>query len=455
MKIVFITPASDIRRNFFIRRGYGFYDRPSPITGPLILGKILKDAGHEVEVYEELYGDLDLISIEKADVIGFSTMTSNVNRAYYLADYFMNRGKRVIIGGFHASAMPEEAKTHCTQVIVGEAENVIKDAVELKIRDDIIYAPAVKNLDEVPFPDYSILKTPFKAVNVNTTRGCLNNCSFCTTTRMFFPYRERSAENIIEEIEIYKRMGVKYLNFQDNNFTANKDKVKQVLKLMVEKDLVFRDVFFFSRSDIADDDELLGLFRKIGRPVVLVGIESTNQKSLDLINKKQNSNELFGRLRKLAENKIKLSASIVLGLDFDTLDDIRNTVAFCKKIKSFAIQPPPLTIFPGTPLFEQFEKEGRIITKNWDYYDMMHVMFSPVNMTPLELQKEFFKALRKFYTFSSSFGILLNFGLITFLKRVLLTIVSKGWLLFTRFFEKKFYLMLKKYRKKPPESFGF
>ena len=207
---------------------------------------------------------------------------------------------------------------------------------------------------------------------------------------MFFPYRERSVENIIDEITMYKKMGIKNINFQDNNFTANKEKVKLLLKEMIKKDLVFKDVFFFSRTDIAEDDELLELLRKIGRPVVLIGIESTNQDSLDLINKEQNVNNLEDNLKKLAKNKIKLSASVVLGFDFDKKEDLKKTVNFCKRINSFALQPPPLTIFPGTELFKQYEKEGRIITKDWQYYDMMHVMFKPKNMSSLDIAEGIF-----------------------------------------------------------------
>ena len=222
MKVIFITPASKIRRNFLFRLGYSLYDRPNPITGPLILGKILKDSGHDVEVYEELYSNINLKKIEKADVIGISTMTASAKRAYELGDYFLSKNKRVIIGGFHASALPEETIKHCSQVIVGEAESVITDIIEGKNEEEIVKSELVKDLDSLPFPDYSILKTPYITANINTTRGCLNNCSFCTTTKMFSTYRERSVDNIIAEITMYKKMGFKYINFQDNNFTANK-----------------------------------------------------------------------------------------------------------------------------------------------------------------------------------------------------------------------------------------
>ena len=161
MKIVFIVPASLIRRTLLYRIGGKLYGHTNVITGPLILGTILKQAGHEAEVYEELEKDINFGQIcADADVVGIYAMTSSAPRAYELADCLRRPGRRIIIGGIHPSSMPEEASIHADQVIIGEAENVILNAVEGKIRDKIIYAPPVENLDAVPFPDYSILKNP-------------------------------------------------------------------------------------------------------------------------------------------------------------------------------------------------------------------------------------------------------------------------------------------------------
>ena len=205
MKIVFITPAAKVRRNFIYRLGGAFYGQSNSITGPLILGRILKEAGHDVEVYEELYEDIKPEAIKDADVVGIYTMTSNVMRAYELGDILKNEyKKRVIMGGIHTSAMPEEAIKHSDQVVVGEAENVIVDVVEGNITEKIVYAPPVEDLDKIPFPDYSILKTPCKAANVMTSRGCPFECIFCTTSRMFHPYRTRTPDNVIEELDMYK-----------------------------------------------------------------------------------------------------------------------------------------------------------------------------------------------------------------------------------------------------------
>ena len=154
MKIIFITPASDLRRTFLYRVGCSLYGHSNSITGPLILGHILKNAGHDVSVYEELYKKLDYDGMLDADVYCISTMTSTAPRAYVIADYLHKKTKaRVIIGGMHASVLPEEALQHADQVIVGEGESVILDVVEGRITEKVVSAPCLQNLDDAPFPD--------------------------------------------------------------------------------------------------------------------------------------------------------------------------------------------------------------------------------------------------------------------------------------------------------------
>lgn len=426
MKVVFVTPAADIRRNWVYRLGGSFYGRSNSITGPLILGGILKREGYEVEVYEELYRDLEPRNIEDADVICIYTMTSNAPRAYELAGIFKREyKKRVIIGGIHASALPEEALRYADQVIVGEAETVIVDLVEGNIKEKIIYAPPVEDLDRIPFPDYSVLKTPCQVANLMTSRGCPFSCIFCTTSRMFYPYRYRSPDNVIEELEMYKQMGFEYVNFEDDNFTANRKRAKEILIKMIQNDLVFNETFFFGRTDLAKDEELLALLRDAHLNRVLIGIESLNQESLDYIDKKQKIEDIEYCGKMLEKYKIRLIASIVLGLDYDTKEDIRKAVEFSKKINAYQLQPAVLTPYPGTPLYEQFKEEGRILIKDWQYYDMMNVVFEPKNMTPWELEFEFFKAVNEFYNFSGAMKMFKIFGFEAGMRRLGLWIASK------------------------------
>jgi Fe-S oxidoreductase len=399
-----ITPAPLLRRNPAYRLGGKFYGQSNSITGPLILGGILKKAGHQVEAYEELNGAPDYRKLLRTtDVFCLYTMTSNAPRAYELADRIHKEsGARVLIGGIHATAMPEEAAQHADQVIVGEGESAILDAVEGRLPGKIVSAHPPENLDDVPFPDYSILRTPCKSANILTTRGCPFRCTFCTTSRMFAPYRQRSVENVMEEIRMYRRMGFRYMNFEDDNFTADKERAKEICRRIIAEKLQFRETFFFGRTDMADDEELLELLSQAHLSRVLMGIESLNQAALDSIHKCQSIRDIERAAAACKAHRIRLIASIVLGLDEDASADIRRSVEFAKSIDAYQLQPAVLTPYPGTPVYEQFQRERRIITDDWTLFDMMNVTFQPRQMTPWELQEEFYRAATSFYSFRSA-----------------------------------------------------
>ena len=321
MRIGFITPAPALKRLWIYRQGGKLYGQPNSITGPLILGGILHRAHHEVRVYEEYNGRVDFRYIYSCDAVCIYTMTSTAPRAYELADLIHHKSHaRVIIGGMHASAMPQEAAEHADQVIVGEGEKVILDVIEGRRPEKIVKCDPICNLDEVPFPDYSILKTECKAANVMTTRGCPYRCTFCTTSRMFAPYRQRSVDNVMKELRMYKNMGFQYMNFEDDNFTADKKRAKEICRRMIGENLIFKETLFFGRTDPARDEELLVLLKKAHLTRVLIGIESLNRQVLDAIDKHQNIEDIRNTAKACADHGIRMIASIVLGIDQDGPD---------------------------------------------------------------------------------------------------------------------------------------
>ena len=412
MNVVFLTPASDLRRFWLYRLGGRFYGHPNAVTGPLILGGILKRAGHTVAVYEELYANVNYKKLMKnTDVFCIYTMTSTAARAYELADKIhTDSNARVLIGGIHATALPGEALEHADQVITGEGEDVILDVVEGRITEKIVRGTPRMDLDQLPLPDYTILKTPCHCANVMTTRGCTYRCSFCTTSRMFAPYRQRSVDSVMAEIRRYKEMGFRYMNFEDDNFTADKERAKEICRRMIKEGLVFKETFFFGRADMAQDEELMELLAKAHLNRVLIGIESLNPKALDEIHKGQKPADIQMAAESCRRHKIRLIASLVLGMDADTGADIRKAVEFVKEMDAYQLQPAVLTPYPGTPVYETYAEEKRILVSDWSQYDMMNVTFRPANMTPWELQEEFYRAVRSFYSFSGALRIGRIFG---------------------------------------------
>lgn len=282
-----------------------------------------------------------------ADVFCISCMTSNAPRGYELADMIHAKtNARVIMGGMHPTWMPDEALQHADQVITGEGEKVILDDVEGRITDRLVKGIPLTCLDEAPFPDYSILKTPCEA--------------------------------------------------------ADKERAKEICRRMIAEKLTFKETFFFGRTDLADDEELLQLLHDAHLTRVLIGIESLNQQALNDIHKGQNIDNIRRAAAACEKYRIRMIASIVLGLDADKKEDMDRSIEFARDIHAYQLQPAILTPFPGTPVYEQFEEEGRMITHEWSRFDMMNVTYMPKNMSPWELQEEFYHAARMFYDYDSA-----------------------------------------------------
>ena len=415
MNVTFVTPAPDIKRNALYRLGGHLYGHSNPITGPLVLGGILRKAGHRVEVYEELNGRVSYDRLlRETDVLCLYAMTTTFPRACDIARMFREKGHaRIIMGGIYPSASPEEALPHVDQVVVGEAESVILDVVEGRITDPIVHAEPICDLDTIPFPDYSVLKTPVSCANVITSRGCPFRCTFCTTSRMFAPYRRRSVDSVIAELRMLHERGFQYMNFEDDNFTADKDRAKEICRRIIAENLQFEDTFFFGRTDMANDPELLDLLAAAHLNWVLIGIESLNQAALDEIDKHQSVEDIRRAGIACKEHGIQLIASIVLGIDQDGPEDIARTVEFAKSIDASKLQPAILTPFPGTPVYEQFCKEGRMIAsdeRDWEQFDMMNATFQPKKMSPWDLEMEFYRSACSFYDRKSTLRMARLFG---------------------------------------------
>ncbi|MDD5020366.1 MAG: radical SAM protein, partial [Candidatus Omnitrophica bacterium] len=262
MKIVFIEPrASEANVYSKIRM---------PLLGPVYLGAILKARGHEVAVYHEDIFTPDYTALD-ADLVGISILTSTARRGYEIAKKFPK--EKVIMGGVHASLLPEEALAYARQVVVGEAEGVIADVVEGRRTEPIVQGHPVEDLDALPYPDFSLIQG-FPAspliLPVSTSRGCPFDCSFCSVTKMFGrTYRFRSHESVIKEL---KSRRSKSFFFCDDNFTANPKRTRLLLDQLLQYKI--RNWVCQVRCDAAKDKELLNLMAKAGCGVVCIGFES-------------------------------------------------------------------------------------------------------------------------------------------------------------------------------------
>ena len=289
----------------------------TPLSGILILGKMLDRKGYSVQLFDESFKIPDYEKID-SDYILITSMSATVNRAYELSDFFRKKGKQVFMGGLHVSFKPEEALHHCDKVVVGEGENVLFDLMNGKPKQDIVKGSKVLDLDSIPMPDYSLvagLRNP-KIVSICTSRGCPFNCKFCSLKSMFGKqYRTVSTDRIIEYLKQFKNL--KILCFDEANFSVDKNRAIEILTKMKENGIHPKRAWPSVSIDVAQSDKLLKLFSDVSQFHFSIGLESINQRVLDGYNKKQTPEMVRKSLKKLQDYGIRVQGSFIFGSDYD------------------------------------------------------------------------------------------------------------------------------------------
>ncbi|HYQ99734.1 MAG TPA: radical SAM protein [Casimicrobiaceae bacterium] len=336
-----------------------------------------------------------------ADLVGISFMTFNAPRAYEIADRFRAAGKTVVVGGYHPSLLPDEAQQHADCVCVGEAEGTVPQMIadfrrgELKDR----YVAGPVSLAGLPVPDRSLVRVGryAPAAAVQATRGCPNTCSFCSITSFFHHrFRTRPVDEVIAELRTLGR----HLLFMDDNLTAN----RAYALALFERMQPLRKTWFSQCSiRIAYDDRLLAAAAASGCRGLFIGLESLSQDNLAGWNKKTNkASEFEWAIRRIHDHGIGVVPGIVLGYDGDTRRTFDETLEFLLRTNVDALQATILTPFPGTPLFAEMERQGRIVDRDWSHYDFRHVVFEPKQVSAAELQAGHDRVLSEFYSLKNS-----------------------------------------------------
>lgn len=344
----------------------------------------------EVSIVDE---NLEEIHYEtNADLIGITVMTPQAMRAYEIADESRRRGKKVVLGGFHVSHLPEEALNHADAVVIGEGdrvwEEVVKDFQQSRLKR-IYKDDKFVSLSEIRVPRRNLVKERgYLFTNtIQTTRGCPFQCEFCSVSSFFGrSFRTRPIPLVMEELAKLRQESL-FLFLVDDNLVGNRPYAKTLFQEMAS--LQFKWASHAPLS-LVNDDELLKLASRSGCMALFVGFESLAQENLSLMAKKSNLEiSPVEAVKKFHDHGIGILASFILGYDHDTPDTFEKILDFCHRTKVDGALFPILTPYPGTLLRERLKKEDRILTDQWDLYDMEHVTFVPKGMPPEKLQEGF------------------------------------------------------------------
>jgi radical SAM superfamily enzyme YgiQ (UPF0313 family) len=346
------------------------------------------------------------------DLVGLTAYTQNAARAYEIAAMYRAKGVPVVMGGIHASMMPDEALQYVDAVVIGEAELVWEKVLadfEAGNLQRIYKGEGYANLNKLPHARHDLLHPSYWYRIIQTSRGCPYDCDFCTVTAFNGRiYRQRPVEDVLDELE--KNLGkFKSVIFADDNLVGQTKKHREnALKLfkgIVDRGLKFQ---WFSQVtvDIAEDDEVLEWAAKSGCKILLVGIEAETTEGLDYMNKTVNKRKggvayYQKAFEKINQHGIAVLGTFILGLETDTAQDIRNRAEFIVKSRVDAVQCSILTPFPGTKLYQRIKDNGQIACKNfpedWNHFRFMDLAFHHPKMETNELAEEIEKAWRKIY----------------------------------------------------------
>ncbi|CEP69528.1 Elongator protein 3/MiaB/NifB [Moorella glycerini] len=357
---------------------------------------------HEVTILDESLTDLDFDA--KYDLVGISAMTALAPRAYEIADAFRKKGTRVVLGGMHPSALPEEAGAHADAVVIGEAEGswqrLLADLEDGKLQP--IYRQHERpSLEHMVHPRRDLLLRDRYLVpdTVQTTRGCPFACSFCTVSQFFGKsFRFRPVEEVIHEVA---GLEGEVIAFIDDNIVGHPGYAR---RLFTELARLPKKIKWFSQGslNIARDEELLQLAAASGCIGLFIGFESLSPGNLKAVGKAVNRVEEYREaIKKIHDHGIAIEGAFVFGLDEDDESVFERTVKFAQDNRLEAAQFGILTPFPGTPLREALEREGRITSNDWSEYTISKVVFEPKNMSAKTLQEGFNWAWQEFYSLGS------------------------------------------------------
>jgi radical SAM superfamily enzyme YgiQ (UPF0313 family) len=398
MRIALISPKGPLYRH----RGGIFKKslRYAPLTLTTLASLIPSDLNASVQLIDEGIQDIDL-NLE-ADLIGMTVITGTANRSYELAAHFRSRGIPVVLGGPHVTLVPDDAQPHATSLVVGYAEEtwplLLHDFKAGRLRARYVQRPDL-SLANLPFPRRDLLPARhYLTTNVfEATRGCVHNCDFCVVPAAWGrkPYQKPVADVVGDILQ----HGARKLIFVDLNLIADREYAASLFEALIPLRVQW---YGLSTVLLADDRPLLDLAARSGCKGLLLGFESIIPENLHRSNKGFNRPQHFARVVEAMHDRgISIYGCFVFGMDHDTPDVFLQTARFAVEVgidlPRFAI----LTPFPGTALHARLEREGRILTRNWELYDGQHVVFRPAGMSVRELQDGTERAWRHAYSWSS------------------------------------------------------
>lgn len=397
MKVMVLIPSSCFSKNVARDLIYGCWCKGKRIGGikfppipQLLVATVLKQFGHDVVLLDAAAKKISFEYLKQEIQKGYrciiiltSTMTVREDVALLNELKKRNRNLRSIVFGSHPTFMPYASLTYpgIDFIARGESEYIIRDLVNaldigglswravkgigyLDSAGRVILNdpyPFINNLDELPIPDRTMLASGIDYFNplvkrmpyttAFTSRGCPGRCIFCSSPAFYGKtIRFRSAESVLEELEIIQKLGYREVFFRDEIFTVSQERTIGICEGILKKKI---DISWICSARVGSvSKEMMGLMKKAGCHMLRFGVESGVQEILDNIKKDISIGEIRNTFSWAHEIGMDTHAHLMVGMPGDTQENIARTIQFVKDLNPTVVTFGICTVYPGTELFD-------------------------------------------------------------------------------------------------------
>ena len=347
---------------------------------------------------------------DQPDLVIIQVYITNAYRSYEIADFYRAKGCYVCLGGLHVTSLPKEAALHADSIFLGPGEETFPEFLK-DFRNKTPkkrYFSSVRTLEKLPPVRRDLIKREKYLVpnSLVVTRGCPHHCDFCYKDAFFQGGKTFYTQLVDDALSEIDRLPGKHLYFLDDHLLGNQKFATELFDGMRGMNRVFQGA---STVDAILRGNLVEKAAEAGLRSVFVGFETFSEENLKQSNKKQNLKKDYElAVQRLHSLGIMINGSFVFGLDEDDNNVFSRTVDWAVKNAITTSTFHVLTPYPGTKLFQDFENQGRILTKNWDLYDTRNVVYQTKNISAEDLKAGYDWAYKEFYSWNNILKASLN-----------------------------------------------